>query len=477
MSILNFLTIIFKHKRKIILVFIAIVGVVIIRTFTQKPVYEANSSLIVKMLKDDSSRPAMGLGNSNLSLTLSQDEMINTEIQILTGRELAEKVIASIGIEKLYPDMAREAGKKADLMDQAAMAFEKNLKVVGVRKSNVVNINFQNSDPELAAKAVNLLVDAFKEKRLALHSDPQSFFIGTQLAAFQKKLRTSEKNLQEYQQNNNVFSLQEQRSLLLKQRTDFDSAYKLASDTIKELTKKITSIKSQLKYITNNNTLYTHTDRDKIIIDAKGRLLELQLKEQELHRKYTDTNRLVIDAKREVEIVNKFLKEQEEGIIGKVKTGNPVYQNMEIDLLRAEADLNSQMARANSLKTHLLEMDREIAALDMSEGKIQNLKRELEIDEKNYKTYADRNEDARISDAMNQLKLSNISVIEAAVAPVNPIRPKKRLNLLLGVVFGIIGSLSCAFVSEKMAQTFTDPESVERYLDLPVLLTVLSKED
>jgi uncharacterized protein involved in exopolysaccharide biosynthesis len=310
-----------------------------------------------------------------------------------------------------------------------------------------------------------------------LHSDPQSFFIGTQLAAFQKKLRTSEKNLQEYQQNNNVFSLQEQRSLLLKQRTDFDSAYKLASDTIKELTKKITSIKSQLKYITNNNTLYTHTDRDKIIIDAKGRLLELQLKEQELHRKYTDSNRLVIDAKREVEIVNKFLKEQEEGIIGKVKTGNPVYQNMEIDLLRAEADLNSQMARANSLKTHLLEMDREIAALDMSEGKIQNLKRELEIDEKNYKTYADRNEDARISDAMNQLKLSNISVIEAAVAPVNPIRPKKRLNLLLGVVFGIIGSLSCAFVSEKMAQTFTDPESVERYLDLPVLLTVLSKED
>jgi uncharacterized protein involved in exopolysaccharide biosynthesis len=476
MSLLDALTILFKHKQKIIIIFMAIISIVTGATFLQKPVYEAKSSLLVKMLKEDTSRPGMGMDNSNLSLTLSQDELINTEIHILTGQELAAKVISTLQFKNIYPDLAREPAKKANLMDQAVQTFEKNLKVLGVRKSNVITVSFQHNDPVIAARAVNLLVDAFKDKHLSLHSDPQSFFIGNQLASFEDKLKASEKNLQEYQQRNKVFSLEEQRSLLLKQRTDFDSAYKMAYDNVSEIKKKIISLKSQMKYIANNNSRYTHTDRDKIIVDAQSRLLELKLKEQELRRKYTDNNRLVVDAKKEVETVNQFLKDQEEGIIGKVKTGNPVYQNMEMDLFRAEADLNSQAAKADALKSQLRQLDKEIASLDMSESKIQNLKRELALNEKNYKTYSDRHEEARISDAMNRLKLSNISVIQTAFVPVKPIKPKKKINIMLGVLLGIISGITCAYLLENIGQTFSNPESVEKYLGLPVLLTVSNKE-
>ena len=105
------------------------------------------------------------------------------------------------------------------------------------------------------------------------------------------------------------------------------------------------------------------------------------------------------------------------------------------------------------------------------------MRRELDIDEKNFRTYVDRHEDARISDALNKLKLSSISVIEAAVAPVKPIKTNKLLNVLIGLLLGMVSSIASAFFLENISKTFSDSESVERYLDLPVLLTVPNKED
>ena len=476
MSVRDILTVLFRHKSKILLVFGLITIVISGGTFLLTPVYEAKASLLVKLWKEDSSRLGVGTGNSSLNLTLSQDELANTEIQVLTSRELAEKVITSLTLQQIYPDLDIKTTKDFSQMAAAVESFGKSLKVTGVRKSNVISISFQHNDPQIAARAVNLLVEAFKEKHLALHSDPQSSFIGSQLASFQNKLRDSERSLQEFQQTNRVFSLEEQRSLLLKQRTDLDTSFKTAHNSIGEMRNKIGAIKGQMNQISKNNSRYTHTDRDRIITDAKSKLLDLQLKEQELRRKYTESNRLVVNARREIEFVNQFLKEQEEGIAGKVKTGNPVYQSLEMELFKAESELSAQAAKADALRVQLRQLDNEISLLDMSENKVQNLKRDISINEKNYKTYADRQEEARISEAMNNLKLSNVSVIQTAAVPNKPIKPNNKLNVLLGLFLGIISSLTVAYISESMTQTFSDPESLENYLGLPVLLTIPDKE-
>jgi uncharacterized protein involved in exopolysaccharide biosynthesis len=477
MSIRDLLTIMFKYKLRIIIIFLTVVAFVTIGVLTSKPIYEAKCSLLVKPWKEDAPRLGMGeASNSNSYLTLSQEELVNTEIQILTGRELAEKVISTMKLETIYPALAKSGVKTPNPVDVAVDTFGKNLKIAGIRKSNVIAVTFQHSDPKIAAKALNLLVDAFRDKHLALHSDPQSSFIGTQLTAFESKLKESEKDLQVYQQANKVFSLEEQRSLLLKQRSDMDTSLKIARNNVSELKNKIGAIRGQLSYISKSNTRYTPTDRDKIVIEAKTKQLELQLKEQDLRRKYAENNRLVVEARKEVDLVTKFLKEQEEGISGKVKTNNPVYQSVEIDLFRAEGELNSQVARSNALSDQLKQLDKEIASLDLSQNKIQNLKREIAINEKNYKTYADRQEEARISDAMNRLKMSNISIVQAAEVPIQPVTLNKMFKIIMGALVGLFSGFTFAYMSEALNQTFTDPESVEKYLDLPVLLTIPSKE-
>ncbi len=468
----DYLTVIFKHKIKIITVFLTVVMTVTLVTFLMPRTYEARSNILVKIGREYMNPSEVG----DKLVMPNQEEMTNSEIQILTNRDLVKKVIMSLKIENIYPEIQKDSSNKIKPLDAAISKFGKSLKVTGIRKSNVIQVSFQHSDPRIAAQAVNQLVEFYKEKHLQVFSDPKSSFLENQFMAYKQKLEESESSLQAFKQKNKVFSLDDQRRLLLDQRTNLDTSLKIAENSISELQKKTSSLKGQMKRISDNKISYTQTERDKIIVDARARLLSLQLEEQELLKKYTENNRLVINIRKEIQMVSNFMKEQEEEINSKVKSANPVFQNVEIELIRAEADMNSQKAKAASLSKQLLQVDGEIQSLDFREKGLQQLQREQTINEKNYHTYADMAEEARITDDMNRLKFANISVIEEASVPVKPVSPRKKLNILLGLIFGAISGVGLAFLLEQTAQNFSTPESVEKRLGLQVLAAIPYRE-
>ncbi len=94
-------------------------------------------------------------------------------------------------------------------------------------------------------------------KHLQIFSDPQSSFIDNQLAQFEQKLKQSESQMEEFKQNNRVFSLEEQRSLLLKQRDELDTNSKNTQNQVDELSKRISSLRSQKEDQDRETNRYT----------------------------------------------------------------------------------------------------------------------------------------------------------------------------------------------------------------------------
>jgi uncharacterized protein involved in exopolysaccharide biosynthesis len=466
----DFLTILFKHRTKVWVIFLATVLTVTIGSFLIPPTYEAKSSLMVKMGREYVNRPEVGDTRSLMSL--NQEEVVNSEIPILTSRELIEKVLTAMKVETVYPDLAKDPPSNMTPLQAAILAFEKKLTVEGVKKSNVIEVAFQHKDPQVAARAVNLLVDDYKAKHLQVFSDPQSSFLEQQLADYEQKLKESESRMEAYKQKHRVFSLEEQRTLLLKQRMELDTSLKTTRNQVDELQKKLSSLKSQQKARTEDPSNYTLSERDKIIVEARSRLLSLQLKEQDLLKQYTESNRLVLNTRKEIQLVQVFLKEQETEISGKVRTGNPVYQEVEKETIKTQAELSSQIAKAAALTRQLGNLENEIRSFDLLDNEFQTLKREVASNEKNYRTYLERLEEARISEDMNRKKMANISVIQPAAVPAKPIKPKKALNILLGMILGAVSGLGFAFFSEYTSESFSTPEIAERQLALPVLTTI-----
>src|SRR5919108_5505661 len=67
---------------------------------------------------------------------------------------------------------------------------------------------------------------------------------------------------------------------------------------------------------------------------------------------------------------------------------------------------------------------------------------------------------------------SNVYVVDEAKPPLDASRPRKALNLLLGVLLGAMGGVALAFVLEYLDKTVSRPEEIERYLRLPTLAVV-----
>jgi uncharacterized protein involved in exopolysaccharide biosynthesis len=472
----DFLHVLFKHKAKILTIFIATVVTVTLGSFLIAPVYEATASLLVKIGREYITRPEVGDAR-NLPIVVNQEEMINSEIEILNKRELIEKVITTMGVSTIYPQLASNPPAKITPLEAAVLQFSKDLTVEGVKKSSVISVSFQHRDPAVAAKALTLLIDFFREKHLEVFSNPQSSFLEKQLADYQQRLKESESALEAFKQQNQVYSLGEQRSLLLKQQVELDTALKNTKNRSEELQKKVASYREQLRDMTQNKARYTQTERDRIVVEAQNRLLGLQLKEQELLAKnYREDSRSVENVRKELQLVKSFLKVQEADISRKVQTSNPVYQEVEKEMLKAEAELTSQRAGAVTLTQQLAQLDREIQAVDQKENELRNLQRELSTNEKNYQTYVEKFEEARISDDLNRQKIANISLIQAPAVPQKPVKPKKLLNIILGILLGAVAGLGYAFFSEYSAQSFSTPEQVERRLGLPVLTSIALKE-
>ncbi len=473
-SIRDFLTILFKHKIKIISIFIATVVMVTAVTFLLAPVYEAKSSLLVKIGRENIYRPEVG---DNAPVTsVNQEEVINSEVNILTSQDLIEKVVTALKIENIYPDLVKDPPSGMTPLNAAIIKFKKKLNVEGVKKSNVIEVTFQNKNPRIAAKAVNLLVDFYTVKHLQLYSGTETSFLDRQQALNSQKLKESADDLELFKQKNHVFSLDEQRSLLLQQRSALDTELKTCMNSIVEQQKRVSSLNGLKQAVAADSTLYTNSELDKIIVDAKARLLDLKLKEQELLKKYKEKNPLVQHVRGEIKMVRDFLAEQEKSISGKVKTGNLVYQEVEKGRVTSEADLDAQRVKAVSLKQQLAQVNGEIQSLDLRGKRLAELTLNYDMMNKNYRTYAEKTEEAHISDDMNRNKLSNVSVIQTAKVPAKPIKPKKLFNIALGIILGAVSGLGFAFFSEYTSQVISLPENAEKRLCLPVLSVITEKE-
>ena len=66
-------------------------------------------------------------------------------------------------------------------------------------------------------------------------------------------------------------------------------------------------------------------------------------------------------------------------------------------------------------------------------------------------------------------KVDSVSIVDTAVIPNKPIKPKKTLNVLIAFVVGLMASVGLVFLLEYMDNTVKTLSDVEELLGIPVL--------
>jgi len=412
--------------------------------------YEARASILVKLGHEFMYRSETLAGGYERGM--SQEEAMNNEIKILTNHDLIKKVVAVVGVENLYPELVKQGspGRKEALIDVAVGIFEQNLFARSVQKSNVIDVSFTHKDPAMSAKAINTLIEHFKDKHIEVYSDPKSSFLEEQTTDYAEKLKQVEERLQSFKQKNQVYSLDEQRSALLNQKITLDTNLRATLTQMREVEQKIALARSS-------------SWKAEGTPESRARLAALQIKERELLTKYTENSRAVQTIRAEIQAVKdadkKFLEEARQ-----------------IELRALNAELSVLRAKADELRHQINQIGGAVQAIDGREKDFASLRRELGTQEARYKTYLNKFEESRIVDDLNKRKMSNVSILQNAVVPRQPAKNKKEQYMLFSVILALGASFGLAYLREVIPQKLTTPLAAEKRIGLPVMVSIALKK-
>ncbi len=461
-SLRDFLNVIFKRKVQMVLFFIVAVSMVAVATFLIRPVYEATTQIIVKFNRENLSAGP----NAGKTTLIGLQELINSEIELLKSRTLIDNVLTSFGPQKIYPGL--------DYID-AVLKLTKALQMQRIKGSNIIAITFEHTNPQLAAMLLNTHTNNYFEHHLKVHKNPESYnFFEEQSRILEDKLKQSAKALETFKQLHKVTNLKEEQRLLLTQIAGLRSAMNLTLSQQAATEIRLTQLQQQLDRTPKTIAQGEEVDHNPFLIsNFETKLIELELKEKELSSKYISQNRLVKQVKEEIKMVKGKLTELETKRYGKSLSGpNITYQRLKEELLKNQAEQKAVVGKNATQSVQMASFQQKLERLNQIEIELNQLQLTVEVNQQNYRLYLSKFEEARISNVLDSKKITNVSLIEPAMPPLKPVRPKILLNLILGLFLGLAGGLGLIFLLEFLDDSLENPEDVEATLQAPVLASI-----
>lgn len=480
----DYLRVIQKRKWTVITVFAVMVITVIIHAFTATPIYEATTRLII-----EKENPNVVSIQEVMAIDASGTDYYQTQYKIIESRRLARKVIKQLHLDKseeFFPkpkddfisnlkrsitdtitlikdsivsllkrdsDVAAKNLEEYEEDNALVSSFIGRIEVKPIRNSRLVDISFQAKDPVLATKIVNTLANAYinlnLETKLKAAKDAVKWLYN-RIEEERKKVEKAEQALLQYKEKYNII-------------TDFSSdtekitAQKLAQLNAQVVDAESKRVEAETRY---NQAIFLQGTPDmldsipevlnnELIRQIKTMEVELYNRMSELSKKYGSKHPQMVAIESELKTLQKR-KAQE--------------INRVVNSLRNEYRV--ALAKENSLKAALAKQKKE--SLDLNQKAIEYgvLKREAESAKQMYDLLIKRFKETSLTEDM---KTGNIRVMDKAEVPRFPVKPRKKLNILLAMIVGLFMGVGLAFFFEYLDNTIKVPEEVKQYLKIPYL--------
>ena len=130
-----------------------------------------------------------------------------------------------------------------------------------------------------------------------------------------------------------------------------------AIDRVKNLRKQAEATPAEI-------TAHVDKEPSRVVDDARSKLLNLRLREQELLVQFADDSPPLRQVRAEIRLADQFLRQLTTEFSGTVRQArNPALMAVEQELVRTDADRASMAARAATLREELGKLDGQIATV------------------------------------------------------------------------------------------------------------------
>ena len=353
--------------------------------------------------------------------------------------------------------MAR--GFEAELARLAALVMG-GLEVNPIPETQLVELSYRSTSPELAARIANAYADVFIKWGLDTRTEKvgqAETFLSEEIAELQREIGESQQKLNAYTSSSD-FALDPAGEALVERRQTLERQYnsvvlervgklsalqelrQLAPETVANSNSggRVSQLKSELVALQNeyDSKLATYRPEWPDMVKLKERIDE----------KSAEIDRVVREISQEA-----------------INRASADYQQARREEASLEAELAQLADEARQQNSVALEYTNQSTAI--------NTRKELLAD------LLKRQSETEVQSRLQTTEGSNVRVVDAAVIPKHHFRPALERNLPTALLFGLLLGVGTILALEFMDRTIKTPDELESLLGVPTLTVIPDLEE
>ena len=398
----EYINVLLKRKGIIILIFlIAVSTAALVSYFVLKPVYEASTILMI-------SKPKYQVElEPKIQTQFNPEVSLATYESLIKDREIEEEVIKKLNLDQ--PPNELTPGNLQGMIT-----------IESLKNTNLIKMNLQAGEPKLAKDIANVWASLFVEKNKDLNlqeSKEAQGFIEEQLQISDQSLTKIEEEIRKFNEINKIEIVENE----IKGKAAKILNYDLRLADIKLSLQKERAGKQEI--------ILALDEQDKVVKLSKS-ITEDQFFHQ-LISNITNDNFNNINLT--------YVSEET----------NPIYYNLVQHLISTDISINSLFAEEIQLKENIDEYWKRIENIkqELAQEKLNQsrLEREYNTAKGVYNVLSQKNEEVKIAVATES---GLVKIASLAYEPKSPIKPNKKLNILIAGVLGLFVGIFAAFFLE-----------------------------
>jgi len=343
------------------------------------------------------------------------------------------------------------------------------LEVSTARLSNVIDLGFTDGSPEFATSVLKALI-MYRMKRQAAFSqqDEAAKFYEEQSHLLATRVEEAERALQAFYQHEGIVGGTEERDAVRGQIADIRTQFASTQTELAEARSRVASLESAMRNVPKQVVTANPGS------SMEGRVLELMLERSKLLSRYAPTSVKIVDLDQQIAEAKRLLREERQLINTASAATNPTWAEFEQELIETRAKVASLEARSTALKQQeQANLDR-MRALVEGTSTLERLETDLERAKEAHRTYVGKQEAARLSSALDDSQILNITLSQPVTVPETPKPARKSIYILMGLLAGLVLGTVIAFVRDLIDPTVKSAEEVGRLTGMTIIGEVTS---
>lgn len=463
----------FRHKWKILVCFLLGVGAAAFIYFRNPPSYVTEAKILIRYIQE--SRPTVAkTEDSDIRTPDTRGEnIINSELEILTSLDLALQVADAVGSRNI---LAAYGG--GEDRNRAAAVVRRGLEVEVPRRSNIILARYRHPDPMIARQVLDALVRTYLERHVAIHQGRGVLddFFAQQADQIRARLAQTEDEIKKLKAEANIISLEESKRALLAQLSRLQDELLTAEAELAERRAALGHLAETLgtNAIPTNATPAVAPDVAEQYRMAVAELDAFRRRESELLLRFASEHPFVRRIREQIAATDERKRqlEQEYPALLSSPVVPPTLGLNTNDVAQAVARVLSLEAKLKVLSNQIARISAEAARVAAIEPRLVELERKRELDEANLRYYSASLEKARVEESLGAGKITNIGIVQApSPAARDLFEFAKPMALCLGG--GLALGIALAFGLERMFNVaIRRPVDIERNLRIPLMLSI-----